>query len=148
MAFAYGWGAGCGFGLGFLNFIGTILFFILVVWVIRLVLRGGFGYRGGRCGWRRSYRRHYRRHRGPWSANDAVEEARARLARGEIDTQEYERVRDALEGEEPGEEYHGEAPFEHWLGGRPDAMETLRLRLARGEIDVDEYERLRSALER
>jgi len=145
MAFAYGWGAGYGFGLGFLNFIGTILFFILVVWVIRFVLRGGIGYRGGRCGgWHRYYRgRHYRRHRYAGFGNDPLEEARARLARGEIDAQEYERLRGALEGEAPDEE----APFERWLGGRPDAMETLRLRLARGEIGVDEYERLRAALE-
>ncbi|MEJ2359533.1 MAG: hypothetical protein P8Y13_15835, partial [Deinococcales bacterium] len=86
MAFAYGWGAGCGFGLGFLNFIGTILFFILVVWVIRFVMRGGFGYRGPRWGgWRRPYRgRRYRRHRDAWFGNDALDEARARLARGEI----------------------------------------------------------------
>jgi len=145
MAFAHAWGAGYGFGLGFLNLIGTVLFFILVVWVIRFVLRGGFGYRGERCGGWRGYRRgrRYRRHRYAGFGDDPLEEARSRLARGEIDAQEYERLRAALEGEASDRE----APFERWLGGGPDAVETLRLRLARGEIGVDEYERLRAALE-
>lgn len=137
MAFAYGWGPGFGFGLGFLNFLGTILFFVVVVWVIRFLLRGGFG--GPACGARR-WRRHARR---AWrhGFDDALDEARARLARGEVDAREYERLRDLLEG--GGAE---EGPFERWLAGRKDAVEVLRLRLARGEISVDEYESLLRAL--
>lgn len=146
MALAYGWGPGFGFGLGFLNFLGTILFFILLVWVVRLVLRGGFGFRARRCG--AGYRGHrLRRHRYGWYLDDPLDEAQARLARGEIDAQEYERLRTALEGEAPDGASDAEAPFERWLHGRPDAMEVLRQRLARGDIGVDEFERLRSALE-
>ncbi len=145
MALAYGWGPGLGFGLGFLNFIGTILFILVVVWVLRFLFRGGFGYRGPRCGgWHRGdygYRGRHRR-RG-WFGDDALDEARARLARGEIDAQEFERLRGALGGEEASDE----TPFERWLGARGDAMEVLRRRLAKGEIGVEEFERLRAALE-
>ncbi|MEJ2665762.1 MAG: SHOCT domain-containing protein [Deinococcales bacterium] len=144
MALAYGWGAGCGFGLGFLNFIGTILFILVLVWVLRFLFRGGFGWRGPRGGWYRGdYGYRGRHHRRGWFRDDALDEARSRLARGEIDAQEFERLRSSLGGDEGGDE----TPFERWLGARGDALEVLRRRLARGEIDVEEFERLRAALE-
>ncbi len=147
MAYAYGWGAGCGFGLGFLNFIGTILFIIALFWVLRFFMRGGFGGNGRWGGWRGSYRgRHAWRHRHHLFSDDALEEARGRLARGEIDAQEYERLRSALEGDDPGGTV-GDTPFDRWVSARTDAMELLRQRLARGEIDVEEFERLRAALQ-
>lgn len=139
MALAYGFGPGWGFGLGFLNLLGTVLFFVALVWVIRLVMRGGVHARG--CGgWR--HWRHERFHAGRRS-DDAVDEARARLARGDIDAGEFERLRSALEGQEGSDG----GPFERWLGGVPDAMGVLRLRLVRGEITVDEFHALRRALE-
>lgn len=144
MALAYGWGPGLGFGLGFLNFLGTVLFIVLLVWVVRFFLRGA-GWRTARCGWPRAYRgRRYRRHGRHFFGDDALEEARTRLARGEIDAQEYERLRAALESEDADDD----APFERWFSSRTDAVELLRQRLARGEIGVEEYERLRAALER
>jgi uncharacterized membrane protein len=142
MALAYGfhaYGPGWGFGLGFLNLLGTILFFVAMVWVIRLVMRGGFRSQG--CGgWRRWRHDRFRTGR---EVDGAVEEARSRLARGEIDAAEFERLRSALAG---GEGTEGGA-FERWLGGGHDAMELLRLRLVRGEISVEEFHALRRALE-
>lgn len=138
MAFAYGFGPGWGCGLGFLNFLGTILFFVALVWVVRFLLRGGrFGGRGGWRRWRHG------RHDFGFGPDDALDEARVRLARGEIDAREYERLRSTLGGE-PSDGAQG--PFERWLGGSHDAMQVLRLRLARGEITVEEFETLRRAL--
>ena len=60
MIHGFGHGAGFGFGLGFLNLIGMVLFFLLVLWVIKALVRGswrnGPGPRGdgegsGRPGW-------------------------------------------------------------------------------------------------
>src|SRR5690606_21849442 len=127
-------GMGMGFGLGFLNFIGTILFIVAVFWVIKLIARGfrGCGYAGpggdddtggsggygwGRHAWRGpgshgyeyryggrgSHGRHGARHGGhgsshggPRQRDEALEVARERLARGQINTEEYERLRGGL----------------------------------------------------
>ena len=82
----YGHMGGMGFGLGFLNFVGTILFFVAVIWTIKFLARGG-SFRGGRG------RRHYGRWHGrgqSWdSGSDAEKALRERLAKGEITENEF-----------------------------------------------------------
>lgn len=118
-----------GFGFGFLNFIGTILFIILIVWVIKSVVRGGW--RSG--GWERR------------SAQDdqALNAARERFARSEISAEEYESLRQGLRKDE--ERGQGRS-FGGWFDGRDSALELARMRFARGEIDLEEFERIRKGL--
>lgn len=139
------YGHGMGFGLGFLNFLGTILFFVAVFWALRFFFRGGLHkYRHGRT----TKWREWKGSR-PWeSRSDAAEQTlRERLARGEISQDEYSRLKTQLGGN--GGDGNG--------GGRPeggplgwlrsdDALETARMRLARGEITADEFETLRRVL--
>ncbi len=49
---------GMGFGLGFLNLIGTILFWVAAFWTVRFFIRGGF---------RGDYRSRLPKWRGEWS---------------------------------------------------------------------------------
>ena len=117
-----------GFGFGFLNFIGTILFIILIVWVIKSVARGGW--RSGR--WQQS-----------GQDDAALNAARERFARSEISAEEYEALRQGLrQGEERGQ---GRS-FGGWFDGGDKALELARMRFARGEIDLEEFERIRRGL--
>ena len=132
----YGHMGGMGFGLGFLNFVGTILFFVAVIWAIKFLVRGG-SFRGGRG------RRHYGRWHGPRSYGDRSSEAdnvlRERLAKGEITQDEFDSLKAKAA---PSEEDTG--PMNWFRGDR--ALETARLRLAKGEITPDEYDAIRRAL--
>lgn len=122
---------GMGFGLGFLNFVGTILFFVAVIWAIKFFARGGRG------------RRHYGRWHGPRSYENRGSEAenvlRERLAKGEITDDEFSRLKAQAKGSD--EDF---GPMGWFRGDR--ALETARLRLARGEITPDEYDAIRRAL--
>ncbi len=128
---------GMGFGLGFLNFVGTILFFVAVIWTIKFLARGG-----SVRGWRS--RKHYGRWHGRggyWesSPNEAEKALRERLAKGDITDEEFSRLKaSAVKSDE-------DAGPMSWLRG-DRALETARLRLAKGEITPDEYDAIRRAL--
>ena len=77
----YGMGSGMGFGFGFLW---QILWLVIIVAVIYALLSG----RGRADGSGRSDR----------SENTALEILKERLARGEIDYEEYVRIREGLKG--------------------------------------------------
>ncbi len=117
-----------GFGLGFLNFLGTILFFVAVFWAVKFFLLGGLrsrrwrGYRGGR--------------RWEGAESEAESEARERLARGEIGEDELNRLKSTFK-----RGFRGEG----WFGG-DRALEHARMRLAQGELSVEEFETIRKAL--
>jgi uncharacterized membrane protein len=131
MAFAHG--MGFGFGLGFLNFLGTVLFFVLLVWALKLFFRGERGWTPpGR------YRRWER-----GEGDEAMKAARERLAQGEISANEFEAIKKGLRSDAPQEG----PPFEAWFKRRDGALDSVRLRLARGEITIDEFEAVKRALQ-
>ena len=158
---------GMGFGLGFLNLIGTVLFWVALIWAVRFFVRGGF--RGGRFSrgryakWRGEmmrggYSRGNRGHGGgrPWETQDEADKLiRERLAKGEIGEDEYARLKAQLGGDNSGTNGNsGNASNEHerpeggplsWLRG-DNALETARLRLAKGDITPDEFETIRRVL--
>jgi len=183
MAYAYGFGhgMGMGFGLGFLNFIGTILFIFIVIWVIKMVVRGfrgcafegpggdedrasgwaGRGWRGpGGHGYRYDYRggrgRHSRHgsHEGRQRRDEALEVARERLARGQINAEEYERLRKGLDGgpsagasaTSGGEGFPGAASGQR-RPRRDQALEIARMRFATGELTSEEFDGVKRALD-
>lgn len=142
-----------GFGLGFLNFIGTILFFVTVFWALKFFFRGGF--RGGH-GRYPKWRGDWSRGRGPrpWKQHDEADKVmRERLARGEISEDEYTRLKSQLGGNGSNGggngSYNGPSRPEGgplgWLRG-DDALGVARLRLAKGEISADEFETIRRVL--
>jgi uncharacterized membrane protein len=131
MALAHG--MGLGFGLGFLNFLGTVLFFILLIWALKLFFRGERGWSP------RGRYRHWERGEG----DEAIMAARERLAHGEITADEFEAIKGGLRSNAPQEDH----PSEAWFRRRDGALGIARLRLARGEITLDEFEALRRALQ-
>jgi uncharacterized membrane protein len=117
-----------GFGFGFLNFIGTVLFIILLVWAMFLV-RGGRG-----APWRSSA--------APYE-DEALRTARERFASGEISAEELERLRQGLRAGETRESGH---PMRIWFEGRGSALELARMRFAKGEVTLEEFEAIRKGL--
>lgn len=143
MAFAYGM-HGMAFGLGFLNFIGTILFFIFVFMAVKFVIRGlrySYGHNGDSqrswgSPWKHQHRDH---HRAYGQQDEALKVARERFASGEIDEDSYQKIKDGLRVEvsEDG----------HWKRSKHDsALELARLRFARGELSPEEFEAVKKAL--
>lgn len=160
MAWAYGFGpAGMGFGLGFLNFLGTILFILALVWVIRRIAAGGRraggSRRSGPCGWLGSGFGHapgssesgtLGRGGHPWAAHTpedtALSALRERLARGDIDVAAFKPIEQALA---PDASIPAAREVTPWYGG-DTALATLRMRLAQGEITVEQFNVTRTVL--
>ena len=161
---------GMGFGLGFLNLIGTVLFWVALIWAIRFFVRGGFRegrFNRGRYAKWRGYMKHsggrgdWGRGRGngggrPWEQDEADKLIRERLAKGEIGEDEYARLKAQLGGDNggssggsnggsSGNSGRSEGSPLSWLRG-DNALETARLRLAKGEITPDEFETIRRVL--
>jgi putative membrane protein len=127
-----------GFGLGFLNLIGMVLFFGFIFMLIK-----GFAMR--------SSGRDFRGY-GPWAhkrcgpqhvkQDDAMQTARDRFARGEMDQEQFETVKTGLAKEQPQE------PTQSWKGWSQDsALELARMRFAKGEITLEEYETIKKGLQ-
>lgn len=147
-----------GFGFGFLNFIGTILFFVFLFALLRMFFRGwryagmGRGPRGGSGGpWMARGMGHgWGRHGwgsmlgGLNSRDEALETARERLAKSEITPEQFETIRKGLETRRQRDD--DEQPWRGWTG-KDEALETARLRFARGEISAEEFEMIKRALE-
>ncbi len=160
----YGMAPMMGFGFGFLNFIGTILFFVFLFGLLRMFFRGwrhaGMGRGGmGGNGWggpwmARGMGQGWGRHgwggmMGGWNGrDDALETARERLARSEITPEQFETIKKGLETRRQREENQSwEQPWRGLMGGKDDALETARLRFAKGEISAEEFEMIKRALE-
>lgn len=144
---------GFGFGLGFLNFIGTILFFILIFMLIKFLIRGSryAGYRNwqGRGDWGKS---DWGRRGPPWMSekfwmdkkenarpdvdDEAMSVARERLAQGEITPEQFEIIKNGLKVD------MSDSP----LGRHDRAVHLARLRFAKGEITLEELEAVKKAL--
>jgi uncharacterized membrane protein len=145
---------GVGFGLGFLNFIGTILFFVFIFMLIKFFARGAryAPYRGWRGDWRKSdwgknapwMREEFWQHRSrPWHGDsesdtddEAMSVARERLAKSEITPEQFETIRQGLK-----------VDMSDSSGGRFDkAVHLARLRFAKGEITSEEFEVVKKTL--
>ncbi|MGL4610198.1 MAG: hypothetical protein ACRCYY_11025 [Trueperaceae bacterium] len=135
-----------GFGLGFLNFIGTILFFIFLFMLIKFFARGirYAGYRNwqGRGDCKRS-KSDWGKH-APWmreefwqsreggsdeSEDEAMSVARERLAQSEITPKQFETLKGGLE-----------VDMSDTLGRFDKAVHIARLRFAKGEISSEEFD--------
>jgi putative membrane protein len=137
MAYAYGFGA-FGFGLGFLNFLGTVLFFILLIIALKFMFRG-FRYAGPprfRGHWTRGEHHHGKYADGAW--DEAMETARDRVAKGDITAEEFQTVKQGLQEDGAGER--------GWFGRGNRALEIARMRLASGEITLEDFQAVKKTL--
>jgi uncharacterized membrane protein len=152
---------GLGFGLGFLNLIGTILFFAFIFMVIKFFIKGGryaayrnwSGHEGhGRSEWSRGDWGRGGWNRGaPWmqgkegqgkegfrpeADDEAMSVARERLAQGEINPEQFETIKGGLKVD------MSDAP----MGRHDKAVHLARLRFAKGEITVEEFAAVKKTL--
>ena len=138
-------GHGLGFGLGFLNFLGTILFFLAIFWLVRTFV---FGRRYRRYGpW--SSRRGFRRWDSSSGEDDALRMAKERFAQGKISAEEFETIRNRLRSDEDDKRNGPSFPDLSSIGnnwGRERALDIARTRLAKGEITQEEFETVRRTL--
>lgn len=139
--------SGIGFGLGFLNFLGTVLFFMFLFGMFRML---AWGSRGGCSG---HSRKHWKSMRRQWKHHMMEHDAplrivRERYARGEIDREAYLDMTEALGGR-PEETVKHQEKASEW---RPPfmqdrALEVARYRLAQGEITPEQFEAIRRTLQ-
>ncbi len=133
MVYAYSHAAG--FGLGFLNFLGGILFFIFIFFVIKSLIYHFAGHKGGYRAWSCSGR-----HKG--KEDEAAMVARERFAKGEVTAEEFNVLKAGLDIDSSKE-----TSSPHWsFGGRDRALGIARLRFAKGEISIEEFEAVKKAL--
>ncbi len=146
---------GLGFGLGFLNLIGTILFFVFIFMLIKFFIKGRHyaGHRDwhGRGEWGRS---DWGRRGPPWMSekfwaegkegqrphattdDEAMNVVRERVAQGEITPEQFETIKAGLKVD------MSDAP----LGRHDKAVHLARLRFAKGEITPQEFEAVKKTL--
>ena len=151
MEYAHAMGHGYGFGLGFLNFLGTVLFFITVVWLFRAFLgrRGRYRPPFGSRGWSR-----WDGYRDNGGEDSALRTAKERFAQGKINAEEFETIRNGLGGDENDKRGGPGFPDFSNLGGnlgsswgRERALDIARTRFAKGEITQKEFETVKRTLE-
>ena len=127
-------GHGFGFGLGFLNFLGSLLFILLIIWGIKMLVRGRWpgpwGEGRGRNGWRWDGPHAY----GAERPDEAMTTARERLAKGEFSAEDFETIKKGLGSSSDAETRHD------------SAVRLARLRFAKGELTLDEFEAVKKAL--
>jgi putative membrane protein len=162
MALAFGHGLHMGFGLGFLNLLGTVLFFMFFLMALKFFFR--LRHSGNESDWvgpdwrRKAYQRYrswaqdsegldrngHKRHRVPdeqvWSHinDEAMQVARERLANGELSPEAFETIKQGLLGSETSE-----AARDYRLDS---ALSICRLRFAKGELSLEEFEAVKKAL--
>lgn len=132
MAFAYGGHAA--FGLGFLNLLGTILFFVFLVFAFKMFFRG-MRYSGAKNGfgsWNWQGPSNGHRHH----EDEAMKVARERLAQSEISPEEFETLKSGLRASAPQEPGYR----------RDSALATARMRFAQGELSQEEFDAVKKAL--
>ena len=132
MALAYGGHAMI--GLGFLNLLGTLLFFGFLVFAFKMFFRGMKVSRanGGPGPWNWQGPSHSHNPR----EDEAMKVAKERLAQSEISPEEYETVKRGLRASTPQQE-----------GYRQDsALATARMRFAQGELSQEEFDAVMKAL--
>ncbi len=153
---------GFGFGLGFLNLIGTVLFFAFIFMLIKFFVRGAryAGYRNwqGRGDWsKRDWKRDNWKgddwkNKAPWlsekfwsegkeglhpnTEDEAMNVARERVAQGEITPEQFETIKQGLKVD------MSDVP----LGRHDRAVHLARLRFAKGEITSEEFEAVKRTL--
>jgi uncharacterized membrane protein len=150
---------GFGFGLGFLNFIGTILFFIFIFMVIKFFIRnaryaGHRGWHGRGDGGKDNWNRGDWGRKAPWMSekfwegkegprrgygevdDEAMNVARERVAQGEVTPEQFETIKGGLKVD------MSDSP----LGRHDRAVHLARLRFAKGEISLEEFEAVKKAL--
>ncbi len=161
MVLAHGMqGAGMGFGFGFLNLVGNLLFLFLIFWLIKNLVfswrngdfgggswgpgLGGSGGPGG-PGSNRKQRKEAWKARQQESANaapqadDALAVARQRVAEGEIQPEEFEVIKQGLSNDHVNQD--------GWSARAHDsALDTARMRFAKGEISLEEFEAVKKTL--
>ncbi|GGJ29012.1 SHOCT domain-containing protein [Deinococcus roseus] len=132
--------SGIGFGLGFLNFVGTVLFLMFIFGLLRM-----FAFGGG-CG--KHHWKHKKHHMQKFWQQDsgATQIVRERYARGEIDREEYQDLMAGL-GVKKEEQETVQTQWRPPFMGNDRALEVARQRLAQGDITPEEYEAIRKALE-
>lgn len=151
-AFAHGaGGAGSmGFGFMFLNFIGHVLFLLLIFWVIKNFVFNMRGETVGNWGppgnWRSRKEAWKARHQNSQDSSDnqatpktdaAMTTARQRLADGEIQPYEFELIQQGL-----GTKQANQADFPN-----DSAIDTARMRFAKSELTAEEFEAVKKALQ-
>ncbi len=134
MVYAYSHAAG--FGLGFLNLLGSILFFIFIFFAIKAIIYHFAGHKAGYRAWGC----HSRYNKG--TEDEAVVVARERFAKGEVTSEEFNVLKTGL-----GAESNESTSNSRWgFGGRDKALGIARMRFAKGEISLDEFEAVKKAL--
>lgn len=132
MVYAYSHAAGL--GLGFLNFLGSILFFVFLFFIIKSVIYYFASKNGGKV-WSCSSRHKSKE-------DEAIMVARERFAKGEITTEEFSVLKSGL-----GVENTENSSSPHWgFSSRDKALSIARLRFAKGEITLEEFETVKKAL--
>ena len=112
-----------GFGLGFLNLLGSILFFIFIFFVIKSLIYYFAGHKGGHRAWSCSGRHKSKE-------DEAVMVARERFAKGELTAEEFNVLKTGL-----GVESSEDTSSPRWgFSSRDRALSIARLRFAKGEI--------------
>ena len=159
---------GLGFGLGFLNFIGTILFFVFIFMLIKFFIKGRHyvGHRGwhGRGDWNKSDWKRGDWGRGswnrgaPWMREDFWQGRKEGSPSEGRDWQEHDDeamnvARERLAGSEITPEQFEtikqglKVDMSDSSGGRFDkAVHLARLRFAKGEITSEEFEAVKKTL--
>jgi uncharacterized membrane protein len=153
---------GFGFGLGFLNLIGTILFFAFIFMLIKFFVKGAryAGHRNwhgrgewGKRDWKRDdWKSGDWRNRAPWMSekfwaegkegsrpdvdDEAMNVARERVAQGEITPEQFETIKNGLKVD------MSDSP----LGRHDRAVHLARLRFAKGEVTLEEFEAVKKTL--
>ena len=129
MVYAYSHAAG--FGLGFLNFLGSILFFIFIFFVIKSVIYYFAGHKVGCRSWNSKN-----------VEDEAIAVARERFAKGEVTSEEFSVLKQGLGNE--GSEITSNP---RWGFSRHNrALSIARMRFAKGEISLEEFETIKRVL--
>jgi len=147
-ALAHGAYGGHAFGLVFLNFVGNVLFLLMIFWLIKAFvyavrsdsMRKGSSskWKSRKEAWNARYNEEQSTEAGQSSIkhDSAMTTARQRLADGEINPEEFEVIKQGLTSNQGSSTNNA----------NDSAIDTARMRFAKSEITADEYEAVKKAL--